>query len=38
MKRETAMSHYRHAEKLEVQLEQYDIPILPALVFQDKKM
>lgn len=38
MERETAMSHYRHAEKLEVQLEQYDIPILPAMVFQDKKM
>ncbi|MBP3618918.1 MAG: GNAT family N-acetyltransferase [Lachnospiraceae bacterium] len=38
MKRETAMSNYRTAEKFERALEQTDIPILPALTFDEKKM
>lgn len=38
MKRETAMSNYRAAERFERALEQTDIPILPALTFDEKKM
>ena len=38
MQRETAMENYRTAEKLEGMLEKTDIPILPALWFEGRKM
>lgn len=38
MKRETAMSNYRTAERFERALEQTDVPILPALTIDGKKM
>lgn len=38
MQRETAMENYAVAEKLELLLEQRQIPILPALIFDGKKM
>ena len=38
MQREDAMSNYRTAEAFETMLEQTDIPILPALTFEGKKM
>jgi len=38
MQRETAAENYRIAEGLERKLEQTDIPILPALTFDGKKM
>ena len=38
MKRETAMRNYRTAEAFERALEQTDIPILPALTIDGKKM
>lgn len=38
MQRETAMSNYRTAESFEAVLEQTDLPILPALAFNGKKM
>lgn len=38
MQRETAMENYRTAEKLEGMLEKTDIPILPALWFDGRKM
>lgn len=38
MKRETAMENYSIAENLERKLEQADIPVLPALIFDGKKM
>lgn len=38
MQRETAMENYRMAESLEQKLEQNNIPILPAMVFNDQKM
>ncbi len=38
MKRETVFENYRIAEELEAKLEQTDIPILPALTFNGKKM
>lgn len=38
MQRETAMENYRIAEGLERKLEENDIPILPAMIFNDKKM
>lgn len=38
MKREDAKENYRIAEELEAVLEDYTIPILPAMVFGDRKM
>ena len=38
MKRDTVFENYRIAEELEAKLEQSDIPILPALIFNGKKM
>lgn len=38
MQRETAMENYRTAENLELMLEEKGIPIIPALVFGNKKM
>lgn len=38
MQRETAMANYAEAERLEGLLEREDLPILPALVFDGKKM
>lgn len=38
MQRETAMENYAKAEQLELLLEQRDIPILPALSFDGRKM
>lgn len=38
MKRDTVFENYRTAEKLEAKLEQNNIPILPALVFNGRKM
>lgn len=38
MKRDTAMQNYRQAERLEAKLESRGLPILPALVFDGKKM
>lgn len=38
MQRETAQGNYRTAEKLELVLEQHNIPILPALTFNGRKM
>ena len=38
MKRDTVFENYRIAEELEAKLEQTDIPILPALTFNGKKM
>lgn len=38
MQRKDAMDNYRTAEALETMLEQTDIPILPALAFDGKKM
>ncbi len=38
MQRETAMGNYRTAENLEVMLEKEGIPIIPALIFSDRKM
>lgn len=38
MQRKTAMENYCTAEKLELVLEQNAIPILPALIFQGRKM
>lgn len=38
MKRNTAMGNYRTAEELELKLEQHGIPIVPALIFNGKKM
>lgn len=38
MQRETAMENYSKAERLELLLEQHDLPILPALSFGGKKM
>lgn len=38
MQRETAMENFCTAEKLELVLEKNDIPILPALIFQGRKM
>ena len=38
MQRETAMGNYRTAEHFEAVLEKADLPILPALVFNGKKM
>ena len=38
MKRDTVFENYHIAEELEAKLEQTDIPILPALMFNGKKM
>lgn len=38
MQRETAMANYTKAEQIEFLLEQQDIPILPALSFDGRKM
>lgn len=38
MRREDAMNNYRTAEAFETMLERTDIPILPALTFDGKKM
>ncbi len=38
MKRPTAMENYKKAEKLEAILEEAGIPIVPALIFEGKKM
>lgn len=38
MKRASAMDNYKKAEKLEVILEKNEIPIVPALTFDGKKM
>ncbi len=38
MRRENAMDNYQTAEKLELLLEENSIPILPALIFGDRKM
>ena len=38
MKRPAAMSNYKKAERLEAILESADIPIVPALIFDEKKM
>lgn len=38
MQRENVMDNYRTAERLELLLEEKEIPILPALIFGDKKM
>lgn len=38
MRRENAMDNYQTAEKLELLLEENSIPILPALVFGNRKM
>lgn len=38
MQRETAMDNYAKAEQIEILLEQQDIPILPALSFDGRKM
>ena len=38
MKRPSAMENYKKAEKLEAILESADIPIIPALIFDEKKM
>lgn len=38
MKRDTVFENYRIAEELEAKLEQTDIPMLPALIFNGKKM
>ena len=38
MKRSAAMSNYEKAERLEAILESADIPIVPALIFDEKKM
>lgn len=38
MQRETAMANYTKAEQIEFLLEQQDIPILPALFFDGRKM
>ena len=38
MKRDTVFENYNIAEELEAKLEQTDIPILPALTFNGKKM
>lgn len=38
MQRETAMDNYAKAEQIEILLEQQDIPILPALSFNGRKM
>ena len=38
MKRPAAMSNYKKAERLEAILESADIPIVPALIFNEKKM
>lgn len=38
MQRETAMGNYRMAESLEQKLEQNNIPILPAMIFNGQKM
>lgn len=38
MKRDSAMENYRQAERLEEMLEQWNISILPALIFEGKKM
>lgn len=38
MKRETAMANFKTAEQLEKLVEQYRIPILPALTFYGQKM
>lgn len=38
MKRDTVFENYRTAEELEAKLEQNNIPILPALVFNGRKM
>lgn len=38
MKRDTAMDNYRQAERLEAKLEKQGLPILPALIFDGRKM
>lgn len=38
MKREDALQNFRIAEGLELMLEQNNIPIIPALIFEGKKM
>lgn len=38
MKRDTAMENFRQAERLEAKLESRGLPILPALIFEGKKM
>ena len=38
MKRDSAFANYRIAEELEAKLELTNIPILPALIFHEKKM
>lgn len=38
MKRDTVFENYRTAEELEAKLEQNNIPILPALIFNGRKM
>lgn len=38
MQREDAMDNYAEAERLELMLEQRDIPIIPALLFEGRKM
>lgn len=38
MKRETAMANFQAAEQLEKLVEQYPIPILPAITFNGQKM
>lgn len=38
MKRDTAMENFRRAEELEAKLERRGLPILPALIFEGKKM
>lgn len=38
MQRKTAMENYRTAEKFELMLEEKGIPIIPALIFSDRKM
>lgn len=38
MQRETAMENYAFAERLELLIEQRQIPILPALTFDGRKM
>ncbi len=38
MQRKTAMENYARAEQLELLLEQEDIPILPSLSFEERKM
>lgn len=38
MQREHAMENYHSAEELEIKLEQYHIPVLPAMTFAGRKM